>query len=119
VFDPVFSKDTPLPVRGEPPLAAVRRYRVAHDVAHYRFVEASRLHADGSPGGRRHTVGRGRGRRGARLHRRLESPPSEVHRLDHEGPEVTERYRLDGDGIIRVTVEGPDGRRIAIEPSIA
>jgi molecular chaperone DnaK (HSP70) len=117
-FDPVFSKDTPLPAADEPPLAAVRRYRVAHDVAHYRFVEASRLHADGSPAGGVTPWAEVAVAVAPRLHR-LASPPAEVRRLDHEGPEVTERYRLDGDGIIRVTVEGPDGRRIAIEPSIA
>ena len=50
VFDPIFPKDLPLPAAGEAPLTAVRRYRAAHDVGHFRFVECSRL-VEGRPDG--------------------------------------------------------------------
>ena len=50
VFDPIFPKDLPLPAAGGAPLTAVRRYRAAHDVGHFRFVECSRL-VEGRPDG--------------------------------------------------------------------
>jgi molecular chaperone DnaK (HSP70) len=116
VFDAVFTKDTPLPAPGEPPLAAVRRYRTAHDVAHYRFVETSRLHDDGSPAGGVTPWAEVAVATAPNLHR-LDSPPADVRRLEHDGPEVTERYSLDRDGIIRVMIEDAEGHRVHIEPS--
>jgi len=49
-FDPIFPKDAPLPAPGEPPLAATRRYRAAHNIGHFRFVECGRL-SGGRPDG--------------------------------------------------------------------
>ena len=49
-FDPIFSRDTPLPKPGEPPLMAMRRYRPAHNIGHFRFLECSRVVA-GRPDG--------------------------------------------------------------------
>jgi molecular chaperone DnaK (HSP70) len=50
IFDPIFPKDLPLPSAGEPPLSAARRYRAAHNIGHFRFVECGRLR-DGRPEG--------------------------------------------------------------------
>ena len=50
VFDTIFEKGTPLPAPGEPPVVVARRYRAAHDVGHFRFLECSRL-TDGRPDG--------------------------------------------------------------------
>ncbi|HTS03881.1 MAG TPA: Hsp70 family protein [Thermoanaerobaculia bacterium] len=50
VFDTIFEKGTVLPAPGEPPVVVTRRYRAAHDVGHFRFLECSRL-ADGRPDG--------------------------------------------------------------------
>lgn len=49
-FDPIFERDTPLPARGDPPLEVVRRYRAAHNVGHFRYVECGALR-DGGPFG--------------------------------------------------------------------
>ena len=51
VFDPVFSKDTPLPTVGEPALAVGRRYHPAHNVGRLRFLECSALGCEGEPAG--------------------------------------------------------------------
>ena len=49
-FDPIFAKDSRLPRAGEPSLVAVRRYRPAHNLGHYRFVECGRIR-EGRPDG--------------------------------------------------------------------
>jgi molecular chaperone DnaK (HSP70) len=50
VFDPILPKDVSLPSGGQPPLIVTRRYRAAHNIGHFRFVECSRL-TDGRPDG--------------------------------------------------------------------
>ena len=50
VFDPIFEKGTPVPAPGSAPVTVSRRYRAAHDVGHFRFLECSRL-SDGRPDG--------------------------------------------------------------------
>ena len=49
-FDPIFEKGTPVPAPGSAPVTVSRRYRAAHDVGHFRFLECSRL-SDGRPDG--------------------------------------------------------------------
>ena len=43
VFDPIVCKDAALPTDGRTPLVVRRRYRAAHNIGHFRFVECSRL----------------------------------------------------------------------------
>ena len=50
-FDVIFAKGTPLPARGERPLAAQRRYHPAHNIGHFRFLECSDLGKDDAPAG--------------------------------------------------------------------
>jgi molecular chaperone DnaK (HSP70) len=50
-FDPLFEKDTPLPVKGEAPLTRVRRYSPTHNVGHFRYLECSRVDRAGQPQG--------------------------------------------------------------------
>ena len=50
VFDPIFTRATPLPKPGEPALTAGRRYHPAHNVGRFRFLECSALR-DGEPFG--------------------------------------------------------------------
>ena len=50
IFDPILPRDVRLPVDGQPPLVVTRRYRAAHNIGHFRFVECSRL-LDGRPDG--------------------------------------------------------------------
>jgi hypothetical protein len=50
-FDPIFSKDTPLPAVGDPPLIVRRRYCPVHNIGQFRFLECSSLWADHDPAG--------------------------------------------------------------------
>lgn len=51
VFDVVFPRGTRLPGPGEPPLAVERRYRPAHNVGHFRYLEAGHVDREGQPQG--------------------------------------------------------------------
>jgi len=51
VFDTIFPRGTRLPGPGEPPLAVERRYRPAHNVGHFRYLEASHVDGEGQPQG--------------------------------------------------------------------
>jgi molecular chaperone DnaK len=105
-FDRIFPKDTPLPAPGQMPVEAVRRYRAAHNVGHFRFVECGRIR-DGHPDGALTPWEEIRfpfepELRGAD---RLETVP--VSRLGRSGPEVEERYRCASDGTLEVTLSLP------------
>jgi molecular chaperone DnaK (HSP70) len=51
VFDPIFSKGTLLPGQGQQPLAVNRRYRPAHNIGDFRFIECSHLGPSQEPKG--------------------------------------------------------------------
>jgi len=106
VFDPIFSKDTRLPRAGEASLVATRRYRPAHNLGHYRFVECGRIR-DGRPDGDVTPWDEVRfafdpGLRGGEL----DGVP--VVRRDGPAPEVEERYRCTSAGIFEVTLSVVD-----------
>jgi molecular chaperone DnaK (HSP70) len=50
-FDPLFAKGAALPNAGEPPLLQAREYPAVHNIGHFRYLECSRLSADGEPAG--------------------------------------------------------------------
>jgi len=100
-FDPVLAKGTPLPAPNEPPLEERRHYRAAHNVAHYRFLECSRLADDGGPAGDVSPWREVRFPLVADL-REAELAGIGVERLDEEGDEIEERYTCDALGVVRV-----------------
>jgi molecular chaperone DnaK (HSP70) len=51
VFDPLFTKGTPLPGPGEVPLAVTRSYQPAHNIGHFRYLECSHIAPGGRPAG--------------------------------------------------------------------
>jgi len=51
VFDPLFSKGTPLPGPSDPPLLNSRRYFPVHNIGHFRYLECTHLTAEGRPAG--------------------------------------------------------------------
>jgi molecular chaperone DnaK (HSP70) len=51
VFDPIFARNTPLPVGKEQELVATRLYRPAHNVGCFRYLECSRVDSQGRPSG--------------------------------------------------------------------
>jgi molecular chaperone DnaK (HSP70) len=107
VFDPIFPKGTALPDVGAAPVTVVRRYRAAHNVGHFRFLECTRL-ADARPDGDvtpwdEVFVPFERGLREADLAR------VPIVR-SQDGPEIEETYTLGSDGAVSVAVtETSDG----------
>jgi molecular chaperone DnaK (HSP70) len=104
-FDPIFTPDTVLPRAGK--LAFRRRYRAAHNVGHFRFLECSAMGADGRPRGHmvvsgdvlfpfEHTL----------EGRDLSGVP--VTRIARSGPQIEEEYVLDEHGIVAVTIKHLD-----------
>jgi hypothetical protein len=51
VFDVIFPRGTRLPGPGEPPLSVERHYHPAHNVGHFRYLEASHVDGEGRPQG--------------------------------------------------------------------
>jgi molecular chaperone DnaK (HSP70) len=51
VFDPIFTKETPLPRPGEPALVVSRRYHPVHNIGRLRYLECSAFREDGEPAG--------------------------------------------------------------------
>jgi molecular chaperone DnaK (HSP70) len=51
VFDPLFTKGTPLPGPSDPPLLNSRRYFPVHNIGHFRYLECTHLTNDGRPAG--------------------------------------------------------------------
>ena len=51
VFDPIFTKQTPVPQPGQPALIVRRRYRPVHNLGRFRFLECSSLGEQGGPAG--------------------------------------------------------------------
>jgi molecular chaperone DnaK len=116
-FDPIFRKDTRLPRRGETPLEAVRRYRSAHNLGHFRFVECGRIR-DGRPDGDVVPWDEIRFPFDPAL-RDLDDLTGVSVVRDH-GYEVEERYRCTSTGIFEVTVCVPNhdfSRRYTISRS--
>ena len=102
-FDPIFRRDTRLPGPFDPALVEVRRYRPAHNLGHYRYVECWALR-DGRPDG---SVTPWDGiwfpfDRSLRDRDDLAAVP--VSRVDGRGPEIEERYRCTPSGTFEVTL---------------
>ncbi|HUG54241.1 MAG TPA: Hsp70 family protein [Vicinamibacteria bacterium] len=102
-FDPIFLKDTRLPRAGEASLVAVRRYRPAHNLGHYRFVECGRMRA-GRPDGDVTPWDEVRFPFDPGLREASDLGGVPVVRREGPAPEVEERYRCTSAGIFEVTL---------------
>jgi len=103
-FDPIFERDTPLPAKGEPPLEVVRRYRAAHNVGHFRYVECGSLR-DGGPFGQI-VPWQGVFFPFAGALREVDdlSDRPVIRIPDGAGPEVEERYTCSSTGVFEATL---------------
>ena len=101
VFDTIFEKGTALPAPGEPALTVTRRYRAAHDVGHFRFLECSRL-TDGRPDGDVTPWDEAYFPFEPALRGRSLRPRTSRRRA--EGPDVVEAYALGSEGAVTMTV---------------
>jgi molecular chaperone DnaK len=106
-FDPIFAKDTALPGGEGAPLTAVRRYRAAHNVGHFRFLECGTI-LEGRPDGDVTPWDEIRFpfEPGLRTARDLSGFP--VVRNGGNGPSVEEVYSCDAGGAVTVTVTSLD-----------
>jgi molecular chaperone DnaK (HSP70) len=102
-FDPIFLKDTRLPRMGEPPLQAVRRYRPAHNLGHYRYVECGKLR-EGRPEGNLTPWDEIRFPFDPELRDRGDLADVPVRRIPGQGPEIEERYHCTSAGTFEVTL---------------
>jgi molecular chaperone DnaK len=107
LFDTIFPKGTALPAPGAAPVTVVRRYRAAHNVGHFRFLECSRL-TDGRPDGDVTPWDEAYFPYEPGL--RAEDLSSAPIRRREGGPEIAETYALGSEGAVTVTVtDATDG----------
>lgn len=102
-FDVVLAKDSPLPRPSDAPHEEVRRYRAAHNIGHYRFVECGHLR-DGRPDGHMTPWDEIRFPFDPALRSARDLAEVAVSRLEWEGPEVEEKYRVLPNGAIEVAI---------------
>ena len=105
VFDPIFSKQTPLPKPGAPQLTATRVYHPAHNVGHFRYLECSHLKDRQYPGGDIVSWDEILFPFDAGLMQEVHLDQVPVKRWPKAPSQwVEERYRCDAQGIIEVTI---------------
>ncbi|OBB92610.1 Hsp70 family protein [Mycobacterium sp. 852002-40037_SCH5390672] len=102
VFDPIVCKDVSLPADGQSPLVVKRRYRAAHNIGHFRFVECSRL-VNGRPDGDVTPYDPVLFPFDPALHDRDDLGRQPVGRWK-DGPDVEERYVIAPSGAVEVTL---------------
>jgi molecular chaperone DnaK (HSP70) len=105
-FDGILPKGSALP-RGSERLSVVRRYRAAHNIGHYRFVECGALDSAGGPAGDITPHAQVMFPFSPSLaERELRGEP--IERLGNDGPLVEERYAVDAAGVVEVTITNLD-----------
>jgi molecular chaperone DnaK (HSP70) len=107
-FDPIFTQGTVLPTACSSPLAFRRRYRAAHNVGHFRFLECSAMSDDGRPRGHMVFSGDVLFPFEARLGDRDLSGIRVERMAGESGPRIEEEYVLDEHGIVAVTIKNLD-----------
>ena len=105
VFDPIVRKDVSLPEDGRSPLVVKRRYRAAHNIGHFRFVECSRL-VNGRPDGDVTPYDPVLFPFDPALYDRQDLGRQPVGRWEEgrDGPDVEERYVIAPSGAVEVTL---------------
>jgi molecular chaperone DnaK len=102
VFDPIVPKDASLPADGRTPLVVRRRYRAAHNIGHFRFVECSRL-VNGRPDGDVTPYDPVLFPFDPALYDREDLGRQPIGRWN-DGPDVEERYVVAPSGAVEVTL---------------
>jgi molecular chaperone DnaK (HSP70) len=102
VFDPILCKDVSLPADGQSPLVVKRKYRAAHNIGHFRFVECSRL-VNGRPDGDVTPYDPVLFPFDPALYDRNDLGRQPVGRWT-DGPDVEERYVIAPSGAVEVTL---------------
>jgi molecular chaperone DnaK (HSP70) len=107
-FDPIFTRETPVPAAGAERVRFVRSYRAAHNVGHFRFVECAHVDAGRPRGDLAYT-----GDVLFPFDSELRAPGTDlarvpVERLTSGGPRIEEEYTLDEHGLVAVTIRDLD-----------
>lgn len=113
-YDTIFTKETRLPKPGQPPLEVERRYRAMHNLGHFRFFECASFDAKGYPQGDIAPLTQVLFPFEASLRgRALEAVPIRRREGQGPGPLVSERYSVDEQGLVRVTISELDSGFVA------
>ncbi len=105
-YDPIFTREMPLPQPGEPPMTIERRYRAMHDIGHFRFFECAAFDDAGHPRGEIAPLTDVLFPFASRLRGGdLDLSRVPVRRLEGTGPLVSERYDVDACGTVQVTLQ--------------
>lgn len=102
VFDPIVPKDASLPADAHSPLVVRRRYRAAHNIGHFRFVECSRV-VNGRPDGDVTPYDPVFFPFDPALHDLADLGRQPIGRWN-DGPDVEERYVIATGGAVEVTL---------------
>jgi len=105
-FDPIFDLDTAIPLAGR--TVATRTYRAAHNVGHYRFVECDALGEEGVPCGEVTPFADVYFPFDATLQAADDLTRVPIARTDGEWPLIEERYSIDINGIVDLTITAVD-----------
>jgi len=108
-FDPVFTKDTCMPLSQERCVTSSRTYRAAHNIGHFRYVECDDIDSSGVPSGDITPFAEALFPFDPMLCEGKEDLRTiPVRRLASPGPLVEERYTVDADGIVEVSIRNLD-----------
>ncbi len=103
-FDIIFDRETELPSREA--VRKERRYQVAHDLGHFRFVECTGVDRAGVPEGDLSLFADVRFPFAPELQRdEVDLAVAPVHRLPDLGTTVCESYELDPHGLVRLSIK--------------
>jgi molecular chaperone DnaK (HSP70) len=109
-FDPIFARDTRLPLDGDATTIAERTYRAAHNVGHFRYVECHDVDFAGNPRGDLVSFGEVLFPFDPTLHAvGADLSAARVQRMGMAGPLIRERYVVDAHGIVEVKIANLDG----------
>ena len=100
-FDAIFPKGTIVPAPGAAPVSVTRRYRAAHNVGHFRFLECTRLTGDRPDGD---VTPWDEVLFPFERSLRVRSLTTADVKRRAEGPEVVETYALGSEGAVSMTV---------------
>jgi molecular chaperone DnaK (HSP70) len=103
-FDVIFDRDTELPSKDA--IRKERRYQVAHDLGHFRFVECTGIDRAGVPEGDLSLFADVRFPFAPELQSdEVDLAKASVHRLPDLGTTVCESYELDTHGLVRLSIK--------------
>lgn len=109
MVDPIFTREMRLPTNPKQPFVSCRLYRPAHNIGHFRYIECTSLDDDGSPLGDITPFAEVMFPFDQSLrHGDIDLRTVPVQRTLDEGPLVQERYSVDANGIVELTLTDLD-----------